>query len=200
MSMAFRTLAALAAVFVLAACGGGGIAVRGGPSSPEKITFASVPGNIIDAPVPRAEWRSVSKRVHIDRTHISTWTATFNGGRVQVLKAAHAFHGREFYSESSIRKLATKRGLTRVAALEWLGNAVSNWGWMGDATWGTKRCVVGAFLTESPRFKYAGFAGGDIIGAFRDCRDDAGARRADWRLWLQGFKAVGPSYNMLLDR
>ncbi|MDE0372236.1 MAG: hypothetical protein OXI73_06800, partial [Rhodospirillales bacterium] len=52
--MTFRTLAALAAVFVLAACGGGGTASKGGPSGPDAApSLAEVqtanPGAIRDA-------------------------------------------------------------------------------------------------------------------------------------------------------
>lgn len=200
--MTIRILAAMAAIFVLAACGGGGTAVRGGPSSPEKVTFASVPGNIIDAPVPRSEWRSIKKTTRVSRVYVFTWTAAFNGGGAIVEKVAPGglFTGKNFYGENAARRLAAKRGYTSLANVEAVGNQSDRWGWIVDGTRRGKRCVAGMVVTASPGFRYSHQGAGDIIGAFRDCRDDAGARRGDWKLWLRNFRAVGPTYNMLLDR
>ena len=200
---AYRLAAIAAAILLLAACGGGGASTTGSPSKPGSApTFASVPGNIIDAPVARDEWRSVKRRSRVQRVYIFTWTAGFSQGGVLVEKVAPGglFTGKGFYGEHGARQLAARRGYTRLSNVQAVGNQTGRWGHIAEARWRNKQCVVGAVVTATSRFPYSHQGAGDIIGGFRDCRPNAANRFGSWKTWLHGFKSVDQFYNMPLDK
>lgn len=167
----------------------------------ETATFASVPVNIIDAPVLAYRWDQVT-RTNAD--FYSTWRATFgfaNTGTVIVAKINpdHNWLGSAFGSRSWVMGHFEDDGFENFGRVESLDYAGRYWGYIATANLNRLKCVIGLSLKREQSSADIAEEGGSLYVQVFDCSSDAQERYAAWKRWFQSFKPVQAGYNAALD-